>query len=72
MEFDTIDMNLLCDTVNQTIINGTLKGRVSVKRFLWHCGAKRTKETKSDGVWLTTVKILDSNKWLLAKIKYGF
>ena len=72
MESDVINLNALNDAVNEIILSGTLKGRVSVKRFLWYCGARRTKETKSFGVWLTTVKILDKNKWLLAKIKYGF
>lgn len=72
MEFDIINLERLHDVVNEFMLSGMLKGRVSVKRFLWHCGARRTKETKSNGVWLTTVKILDKNKWLLAKIKYGF
>lgn len=72
MEFDIINLDMLHGVVDQIILSGALKGRVSVKRFLWHCGARRTKETKSNGVWLTTVKILDRNKWLLAKIKYGF
>lgn len=72
MEFDIINLDMLHGVVDQIILSGTLKGRVSVKRFLWHCGARRTKETKSFGVWLTTVKILDRNKWLVAKIKYGF
>lgn len=48
-----------------------LKGRVSIKRFLWHCGAKRTKESKTNGVWLTHIEVRDKNKWFLAKIKYG-
>jgi hypothetical protein len=72
MESDVINLNALNDAVNEIILSGTLKGRVSVKRFLWICGARRTKETKKDGIWWTTVKVLDKNKWLLAKIKYGF
>lgn len=68
MESDTISNDLL----NQAIQNTTLKGRVSVKRLLWHCGAKRTNERKVRGIWLTDVLIKDKHKWLLAKIKYGF
>lgn len=68
MESDIVDSSLLY----QTTLNTNLKGRVSVKRLLWHCGAKRTNERKVRGIWLTDVLIKDRNKWLLAKIKYGF
>jgi hypothetical protein len=68
MESDIVSKDLL----DQAIYNTNLKGRVSVKRLLFHCGAKRTKETKTRGIWLTHVEIKDRNKWLLAKIKYGF
>jgi hypothetical protein len=72
MESDVIDLGVLHGAVTQIILNGTLKGRVTTKRFLWHCGAKRTNERKVNGKWLTHLKIIDRNKWLLAKIKYGF
>jgi hypothetical protein len=72
MESDVIDLGVLYDVVDQITINKTLKGKVTVKRFLWYCGAKRTNERKVNGKWLTDLKIIDRNKWLLAKIKYGF
>jgi hypothetical protein len=68
MEFDVIKS----DSLYEAVQNCDLKGRVTVKRLLWHCGAKRTSQTKERGIWLTSVKIKDRNKWLLAKIKYGF
>jgi hypothetical protein len=72
MEFDIINLEALHKSVEQVALSGTLKGRVSVKRFLWICGVKRTKEMKVNRIWLTEVQIIDRNKWLLAKIKYGF
>jgi len=72
MESDVIDLGVLHGAVTQIILDGTLKGRVTTKRFLWYCGAKRINERKVNRKWLTDVKILDKNKWLLAKIKYGF
>jgi hypothetical protein len=45
---------------------------VTVKRFLYHCGLRRTKEIKKDGIWWAICKVKDEKKWIIAKIKYGF
>lgn len=68
MEYDVVHSNLLLEAS----YNANLKGKVTVKKLLWHCGAKRINERKVRGIWLTDVVIKDRNKWLLAKIKYGF
>lgn len=68
MESDTVHTEALTDAAYKA----DLKGKVTVKKLLWHCGAKRTNERKVRGIWLTDVLIKDRNKWLLAKIKYGF
>jgi len=66
MDFDVVKTFDLQDAAYSSNIRG-----VTVKRFLLHCGAKRTKERKTDGIWYTELKIRDRNKWFLAKIKYG-
>ena len=66
MEFDVVKTFDLQDAAYSSNIR-----IATVKRFLLHCGAKRTKERKTDGIWYTELKIRDRNKWFLAKIKYG-
>lgn len=66
MDFDVVKTFDLQDAAYSSNIRG-----VTVKRFLLHCGAKRTKERKTDGIWFTELKIRDRHKWFLAKIKYG-
>lgn len=66
MDFDVVETYKLHEAAYSSNIRG-----VTVKRFLWHYGAKRTKERKTHGIWFTELKIRDRNKWLLAKIKYG-
>lgn len=66
MECDVVKTQELHDAAYSSNIKG-----VTVRRFLFHCGAKRTKERKVDGIWLTDLVIRDNKKWILAKIKYG-
>lgn len=67
MEFDLVCSKALWDAAYIS----NIKGKITIKRFLWHCGAKRTSEKKINQKWFTEVRITDRNKWLLAKIKYG-
>lgn len=70
--FDVITNNDLNEAFQQAHLDGTLKGKITIRRLLWTCGARRITERKKDGIWLTEVRVFDKNKWLLAKIKYGF
>ncbi len=66
MQSDVVKTFDLAEAAYSSNIRG-----VTVKRFLTHYGAKRTKERKTDGIWFTELKIRDRYKWMLAKIKYG-